>query len=189
MSWSTFVTGRVYFHDWVPEKIKQKVLEEIEAAVETKPKWNPKDRDYEFEEVSWTSHVDEGDIEKVYQKYKPLFKIFACSLYYLNEADANFYTEHRYASLDEMLRKAIAKIEENDRDATPDMVQGLLEIIPDLLEEGVKLDTDLIKRFLETITPFLEDVDQEAVKRFLGAISTHYYNDKSITAAILSIAC
>ncbi len=187
MSWSTFVVGHVKFHEWVPEKIKQKVLEEIEGAVETKPEWNPRDCDYEFEEVSWSSHVDDKDIEKVYQKYRPLFEIFACSLYYLDDPDADFYTEQRYASLDEMLRKAIAKIEEND--ATLDMVQGLLEIIPDLLEDGVKLDADLIKKLLEAITPFLKDVDQDAVKRFLGAISAHYYNDKSIMAAILSIAC
>lgn len=155
MSWETLVTGGISFKKGTPEELKQKIIEELEAAFETKLKYNEEHDTYEFEDVNWISHVTEKKIQAVYQKWKPFFTEFSVSLYYLSEAN---YYEH--ACDDDQDKIGILE----------KLVDGIVSSLnPD---EQCSADTDY-STILQTLSEFLRfaDLNREIVIRKMAELT------------------
>jgi len=87
MSWETLTIGSFKFKEDVDEKVKEKIISELEDVLECKIKYYDDYDDYEFEDVNWTSHITGEKIKEIIEKYKDYFVYFEVSIFYLNEPD------------------------------------------------------------------------------------------------------
>lgn len=89
MSTETLSVVRIKFNKDVPSTTKEKVLKLAEEVFEAGFKYDERFGEYTLEDVNWTSHVYDDDIETLYKENKHYFEEFECSLYYLG--DCPFY--------------------------------------------------------------------------------------------------
>ena len=87
MSWETLAVGAFHFKEEVPEVKKEEVLVQLEGVLETDLKWNSSYKEYPFESLNWSSHVEGERIKEIMEKNKEYLEEFDCSLYYLSRRD------------------------------------------------------------------------------------------------------
>jgi len=98
MSWETLVTGCFKIKDNVSKVEKEKIISELEDALECKIKYDERFREYVFQDVNWVSHVRHEEVEEVFNKYKSKLLTFYYDLYYLLESNEHIGYEDFSAS-------------------------------------------------------------------------------------------
>lgn len=156
MSWETLVTGSVAFKSGTPECLKLKIIDDLEAVLETSLEWDPKWKEYRFEDVNWSSHVDEKEIEKVYRKWKPFFKLFSVSLYYLSEADYSEYSEDEDQDASNILESILEELVEALVNGEYDVADNAFEVLVKFLK-AAKVDRGVVAEKIDMLSKALEE--------------------------------
>jgi hypothetical protein len=87
MSWETFVVCTLEIAPGVPEDKKTKIIANFEEVLETDLIWDDQNKEYQISHVNWSSHVNEEEIKKCYQKYKRHIKRISLRLWCLSDPD------------------------------------------------------------------------------------------------------
>lgn len=169
MSWETLVTGHIAFKEGTPENLKQNIIEELEEAFEAELRWDGEWKKYTVEDVNWTSHVTEDKIQRVYEKWKPFFKMFSVSLYYLNEPDYDEYLESDDQDANGILVTLIDEIIDEIEYSVGyhDKLRTLIDFL-----KVAEVDRELLTRKILELTEALQDAEIELDKDCLMDLIT-----------------
>ncbi len=170
MSWETLINGHISFKSGVPESFKYRIIVELEEVFEAELVWDGRWGEYKVEDVNWTSHVEEEKIEEVYRKWKPFFKQFSVSLYYLSEADYDKCAEDEDQDTAGLLESLFNELTEALGSGECEKANNTLEALVELLKTANvngKAIAEKINILVEALEAALEaKVDAEVTETF-----------------------
>lgn len=85
VSTETLSVVRIKFKKDLVASKETKILKVAEEVFEASFKYDKRFREYVLENVNWSSHIYEDDVETFYKENKKYFEEFECSLYHLGE--------------------------------------------------------------------------------------------------------